>query len=50
MAQMRTSSRDEAQLMFMVFDLLHQDGVDLRGFDRFKMCSPECSKNMREYL
>jgi ATP-dependent DNA ligase len=31
MAQMRTSGPDEAQLMFLVFDLLHQDGVDLRG-------------------
>ena len=30
MAQMRTSSPDESQLMFMAFDLLHQDGVDLR--------------------
>jgi bifunctional non-homologous end joining protein LigD len=32
MAQMRTSSPDESQLMFLVFDLLHQDGVDLAGF------------------
>jgi len=31
MAQMRTSDPDENQLMFLVFDLLHQDGVDLRG-------------------
>jgi bifunctional non-homologous end joining protein LigD len=31
MAQMRTSSPDESQLVFLVFDLLHQDGVDLRG-------------------
>ena len=31
MSQMRTSSPDESQLMFLVFDLLHQDGVDLRG-------------------
>jgi bifunctional non-homologous end joining protein LigD len=28
MAQMRTSSPDESQLMFLVFALLHQDGVD----------------------
>ena len=27
---MRTSRPDESQLMFMAFDLLHQDGVDLR--------------------
>jgi bifunctional non-homologous end joining protein LigD len=31
MREMRTSHPDEAQLMFMAFDLLHQDGVDLRG-------------------
>ena len=29
--QMRTSHPDESQLMFLAFDLLHQDGVDLRG-------------------
>ncbi len=28
---MRTSHPDESQLMLLVFDLLHQDGVDLRG-------------------
>ena len=32
MARMRTSSPDESQLMFMAFDLLHQDGVDLRVY------------------
>ena len=31
MAQMRTSSPDERQLIFLAFDLLHQDGIDLRG-------------------
>jgi bifunctional non-homologous end joining protein LigD len=31
MAQMRTCQPDEGQLMFLTFDLLHQDGVDLRG-------------------
>ena len=31
MFQMRTSHPDESQLMFLAFDLLHQDGVDLRG-------------------
>ena len=31
MRQMRTRWPDEGQLMFMAFDLLHQDGVDLRG-------------------
>jgi len=25
---MRTNRPDESQLMFMAFDLLHQDGVD----------------------
>ena len=29
--QMRTRWPDEAALVFMVFDLLHQDGIDLRG-------------------
>ena len=29
---MRTSDPDESQLMFLVFDLIHQDGVDLRAF------------------
>jgi ATP-dependent DNA ligase len=28
---MRTKHPDESQLMFLAFDLLHQDGVDLRG-------------------
>jgi hypothetical protein len=27
MAQMRTSSPDESQLMFLVFDLLHQEAL-----------------------
>jgi ATP-dependent DNA ligase len=31
MAQMRTSAPDESLLMFMAFDLLHQEGVDLRA-------------------
>jgi ATP dependent DNA ligase domain len=31
MEQMRTSHPDEGQLVFLAFDLLHQDGVDLRG-------------------
>jgi ATP-dependent DNA ligase len=31
MAQMRTSHPDESHLMYLVFDLIHQDGVDLRS-------------------
>ena len=31
MHQMRTRRPDEAVRMVLVFDLLHQDGVDLRG-------------------
>ena len=31
MVQMRTSHPDESQLMSMAFDLLHQEGVDLRA-------------------
>lgn len=30
-ARMRTSHPDETQLMFLAFDLLHLDSVDLRG-------------------
>jgi bifunctional non-homologous end joining protein LigD len=30
MAQMRTRRPDESQPMFFAFDLLHQDGADLR--------------------
>ena len=42
MAEMRTRWPDESQLMFLVFDLLHQDGVDLRGlplFERKRDCT-----------
>jgi bifunctional non-homologous end joining protein LigD len=31
MREMRTNHPDEGQLMFLAFDLLHQDGVDLGG-------------------
>ena len=31
MREMRTRTPDEAQLMFLAFDILFQDGVDLRG-------------------
>ena len=31
MAEMRTNHPDESQLMFLVFDILHQDNVDLRA-------------------
>jgi ATP-dependent DNA ligase len=31
MREMRGSRPDETQLMFLAFDILHQDGVDLRG-------------------
>jgi bifunctional non-homologous end joining protein LigD len=31
MREMRTNHPDEAQLVFLVFDLLWEDGVDLRG-------------------
>jgi len=46
MARMRTSHPDEAQLMFIAFDILHQDGVDLRGLplserkrDLYRLCT-----------
>ena len=31
MAEMRTNHPDESQLVFLVFDILHQDNVDLRA-------------------
>ena len=55
MSQMRTSSPDESQLMFLVFDLLHQDGVDLRGLplserkrDLHRLCVKSRVPFMRE--
>ena len=53
MAQMRTSSPDESQLMFLVFDLLHQDGVDLRGLplsERKRDLSRLCRKSRVPFL
>jgi bifunctional non-homologous end joining protein LigD len=55
MAQMRTSSPDESQLMFMAFDLLHQDGIDLRALplterkrDLHRLCRKSRVPFMRE--
>ena len=55
MAQMRTRRPDESQLMFMVFDLLRQDGVDLRGLplserkrDLHRLCAKARVPFMRE--
>ena len=45
---MRTSHPDESQLMFLAFDLLHQDGVDLRGLalsDRKRNLRRLCRKS-----
>jgi bifunctional non-homologous end joining protein LigD len=53
MAQMRTSSPDESQLMFLAFDLLHQDGVDLRGHpltERRRDLERLCRKSKVPYL
>ena len=53
MAEMRTSHPDEAQLMFMVFDLLHQDGVDLRGLplcERKRDLHRLCTKSRVPFL
>jgi bifunctional non-homologous end joining protein LigD len=53
MAQMRTSHPDESQLMFMAFDLLHQDGVDLRGLllsERERDLDRLCRKSKISYL
>ena len=55
MAQMRASHPDESQLMFMAFDLLHQDGVDLRALplserkrDLHRLCRKSRVPFMRE--
>jgi ATP-dependent DNA ligase len=53
MAQMRTSRPDESQLMFMVFDLLQQDDVDLRRWalsDRKLDLDRLCRKSKVPYL
>src|SRR5262245_58761308 len=52
-AQMRTSHPDEGQLMFLVFDLLHQDDVDLRGLplsERKRDLDRLCRKARVPYL
>jgi hypothetical protein len=43
MAQMRISHRTKARLMFMAFDLLHQDGVDLRAFPSASATCVNCA-------
>ena len=53
MAQMRTSHPDESQLMFMAFDLLHQDGVDLRQLplcERKRDLERLCRKSRMPFL
>jgi bifunctional non-homologous end joining protein LigD len=53
MREMRTNSPDEAQLMFLAFDLLHQDGVDLRGLamsERKRDLDRLCQKSKVPYL
>jgi ATP-dependent DNA ligase len=53
--QMRTSHPDESYLMFLVFDLLHQDGVSLtclplseRKRDLARQCEFSCVPFMRQ--
>ena len=53
MREMRTSHPDEAQLMFLAFDLLHQDGVDLRGLplsERKRDLNRLCRKSRVPFL
>ena len=53
MAQMRTSHPDESRLMFLAFDLLHQDGVDLRALplsERKRDLDRLCRKSKVPYL
>jgi len=55
MVEMRTRAPDESQLMFLVFDILHPDGVDLRGLslterkrDLDRLCRGARIKLMRQ--
>jgi bifunctional non-homologous end joining protein LigD len=53
MAQMRTSHPDESRLMFLAFDLLYQDGVDLRALplsERKRDLDRLCRKSKVPYL
>jgi bifunctional non-homologous end joining protein LigD len=53
MAQMRTSSPDESQLMFLVFDLLHQEALIWRGLslsERKRDLSRLCRKSKVPFL
>jgi bifunctional non-homologous end joining protein LigD len=53
MREMRTNHPDEAQLVFLVFDLLWQDGVDLRGLplsERKRDLSRLCRKSKVPFL
>jgi len=53
MAQMRTNRPEETQLMFLTFDILHQDGVDLRGLplsERKRDLDRLCRKSKAPFL
>jgi bifunctional non-homologous end joining protein LigD len=53
MAQMRTKAPDESHLMFFAFDLLHQDGVDLRQLplsERKRDLDRLCRKTRNRFL
>jgi len=53
MREMRTNHPDESQLMFLAFDLLHQDGVDLRGLplsERKKDLTRLCRRSRIPFL
>jgi bifunctional non-homologous end joining protein LigD len=53
MREMRTNHPGEAQLVFLVFDLLWQDGVDLRGLplsERKRDLSRLCRKSKVPFL
>ena len=53
MSQMRTGQPDETQLMFLGFDLLYQDGVDLRQLpltERKRDLDRLCRKSKVPYL
>ena len=53
LAEFTFGSPDESQLMFLVFDLLHQDGVDLRGLplsERKRDLNRLCRKSRVPFL
>jgi hypothetical protein len=47
MHQMRTRWPEEELLVFLAFDLLHRDGVDLRSLSSANATSTDCASRTR---